>query len=351
MNSKRKHISILLVMLFIFSICASFGTDVNAASGEWIQEKDQRWWYKYSDGSYAKSEYIDGYWLDESGWYDGTWNAEWQSNSAGWWYQATAWYPTDCWLKIDGSWYHFNKTGYMSTNRWIGTSYVGKDGAWIEGYTNPDGSVGGKNKVVVIDPGHSSVISRESEPLGPGSSQYKAKDTMGTRGVSTGLPEYKLTLQIAEQLKVELEARGYDVVMTRYDSSAPISCKERAEIANNAEADAYIRLHGDGSTDRNASGAMCICITSTNPYISSMYGECRKLSDDVLREYCLATGLPKRNIWETDTMSGNNWSKVPTTLIEMGFMTNPYEDALMADPSFQKRMVTGLANGIDAYLR
>ena len=56
-------------------------------------------------------------------------------------------------------------------------------------------------------------------------------------------------------------------------------------------------------------------------------------------------------MWETDSMSGNNWSQVPTTLIEMGFMTNPTEDSMMADPSFQNKMVTGIANGIEAFLK
>ena len=48
-------------------------------------------------------------------------------------------------------------------------------------------------------------------------------------------------------------------------------------------------------------------------------------------------------------MSGNNWSKVPTTLIEMGFMTNSTEDTLMNSEDFQKKMVDGMANGIDKF--
>ena len=128
--NRRKLVALFMIMVFVISAVGLSGKTVNAASGEWIQEKDQRWWYKFSDGSYAQSEYIDGYWLDEKGWYDGTWNASWQSNGAGWWYQSVAWYPVDCWLKIDSKWYHFNKSGYMDSGKWIGTSYVGKDGAW-----------------------------------------------------------------------------------------------------------------------------------------------------------------------------------------------------------------------------
>ena len=55
-------------------------------------------------------------------------------------------------------------------------------------------------------------------------------------------------------------------------------------------------------------------------------------------------------IWETDTMTGNNWSQAPTTLIEMGYMSNPTEDRKMQQDSYQKKMVYGIANGIDHYL-
>ena len=50
-------------------------------------------------------------------------------------------------------------------------------------------------------------------------------------------------------------------------------------------------------------------------------------------------------------MTGNNWSRVPTTLLEMGFMTNPDEDLKMADPGFQQIMVRAIADGIEEYFR
>lgn len=55
-------------------------------------------------------------------------------------------------------------------------------------------------------------------------------------------------------------------------------------------------------------------------------------------------------IWETDNMTGNNWSQAPTTLIEMGYMSNPTEDRKMQQDSYQKKMVYGIANGINNYL-
>lgn len=83
---------------------------------------------------------------------------------------------------------------------------------------------------------------------------------------------------------------------------------------------------------------------------SSMYKKSYNLSKAVLNAYVKATGCRKEYIWETDTMSGNNWSKVPTTLIELGYMSNPAEDRLMQSNSYQKKMVKGMANGIKTYL-
>ena len=67
----RRFISIVLMLTLIISALVFIKSDVTAAGGEWKQEKDQRWWYKYSDGSYAKDEYIDGYWLNGDGQYTG----------------------------------------------------------------------------------------------------------------------------------------------------------------------------------------------------------------------------------------------------------------------------------------
>ena len=218
-----------------------------------------------------------------------------------------------------------------------------------KGSKEKESKVVSNGKVIVLDPGHSNVVTGNTEPLGPGSSEMKAADASGTRGTTTGLTEIELNFQIATQLKAELEARGYTVILTREDNDTAISCAERAQVANDAHADAFIRIHADGSESSSASGAMGICITPSNPYVPEMYSESRILSDDILNEYVAATGFSSRGVWETDTMTGNNWSTVPCTLLEMGFMTNPNEDTLMADPDFQVKMVTGIANGVDRY--
>ena len=208
---------------------------------------------------------------------------------------------------------------------------------------------GGNGILVVIDAGHQGRGNSDKEPNGPGSDVMKAKVTSGTSGCVSGWDEYQLNLVVSLKLKDELLARGYDVAMIRETHEININNAIRAEAANKLNADAFIRVHANSSTDSSIHGALTICQTAANPYNGDLYDECRKLSDCVLNGFVDATGANKRSVWETDTMSGINWCEVPVTIVEMGFMSNPQEDALMATEEYQNKMVQGMANGIDTY--
>ena len=207
-------------------------------------------------------------------------------------------------------------------------------------------------KVVAIDAGHQLNGNSSKEPNGPGSKTMKAKVTSGTSGCSTGTPEHKLNLKVAKKLKKELKARGYKVVMIRSKANVNISNAERAKVANKAGADAFIRIHANSSESSSVSGALTIAPTNKNPYMNKKVRKAsRKLSKKVLQAFCSATGAGNRGILYTDTMTGINWCKVPVTIVEMGFMSNPGEDRKMASSSYQKKMVKGIANGIDSYFK
>ena len=205
--------------------------------------------------------------------------------------------------------------------------------------------------LVVIDPGHQQYANTEQEPVGPGASETKIKVSGGTTGTATGVPEYELTLDIGLQLRDKLLERGYQVIMVRDINEVDISNSERAEIANEADADVFIRLHANGSPDSSVTGAMTICQTPANPYNGDIYEQSRALSENILDSYIYKTGINRQYVWETDTMSGINWSEVPTTILEMGFMSNTGEDRSMQDDDMQQKMVEGIADGIDEYMK
>ena len=207
----------------------------------------------------------------------------------------------------------------------------------------------GEGKLICIDAGHQATPNTDTEPVGPGAEDKKAKVSAGNTGVTTGTEEYELNLEVALKLQSALEARGYTVKMIRTSNDVDISNAARAELANSDKADAFIRIHANGSTDTNASGVMTVCQTKDNPYNADIYDSCKRLSADVLSGMAAATGANSEGVWETDSMSGINWCKVPVTIVEIGYMTNSEEDQKLVTSDYQNMLAKGIADGIDAY--
>ena len=307
---------------------------------------DGAWYYLTGSGAMKTGwQYIGGKWyfLDGSG-----------AMKTGWLYDQSKWYYLRSdgamltgWQQIGGQRYYLNPSGDMADGFRIingKACYFGSDGALKEDWAS-------KN-VIVIDPGHSSQIPDGQVPLGPGSDEMRDADNYGAVSVTNGLHEYELVLDVSLRLKDKLEARGYKVVMVRTTNSGKYSCVDRAKVANDNNAALFLRVHANAAPkDHSKNGAMTICITKDNDFVPAMYKKSRLLSDLILNNYVAAVGCYNEGVWERDDMIANNWSKVPTTLVELGYMTNEREDQLMQTSAYKEKMVNGLLNGIDAYFK
>ncbi len=222
------------------------------------------------------------------------------------------------------------------------TNAEGKD-ANLKGTSLPNET--DKAFTIVIDPGHQQYSNLYQEPIGPGSTETKSKVSSGTSGVVTKKPEYQLTLEAAIILKKLLKEQGFEVMLTREVNQVDISNKERADIANQHHADLFIRLHADGSTDRNVRGVQILTPSESHPKFEQSLQASKTIINAVHNDRTIQTnGVSIRS-----DLTGFNWSEVPVTLIEMGFMTNPEEDQNLSNKEYLRKLMTYIAEGIVAY--
>ncbi|SHO47104.1 N-acetylmuramoyl-L-alanine amidase family protein [Anaerocolumna xylanovorans] len=205
-------------------------------------------------------------------------------------------------------------------------------------------------KIICIDPGHQAHQNSDLEPIGPGADEKKPKVSSGTQGKYTGKPEYEVNLEVSLKLKEILVNKGYKVIMIRETHDVNISNSERAQVANDSNADVFVRIHCNGAENPDTHGILTMCSTKDNPYCGQFYEKSRRLSDSILKQLCDITGAKDMGVIETDSMSGINWCQVPVTIVEMGYMTNKEEDYKLSGDEYQKKLAEGIAEGITEYL-
>jgi N-acetylmuramoyl-L-alanine amidase len=199
--------------------------------------------------------------------------------------------------------------------------------------------------IVVLDPGHGPLPNREREPIAPGSSTLKAKYGVGARGVS-GTFEREVNLNVAWHLKAHLEAANYRVHMTRTTHEDIASNIDRAELANALNADLFLRIHADSHPDASIHGAL-VLVPGARGYVVDQVERSREMAQIVLDTLVEHVGMKKRGVFSRTDQTGFNWSKVPVFTIELGFLSNPEEDARLADDAYQQALAWGLFQGIE----
>ena len=165
------------------------------------------------------------------------------------------------------------------------------------------------------------------------------------------LSEAELNMRVARRLRPLLERAGIRVVMTRTKTTgASMGNIARARIANRAGAALFLRIHADGSSDPSARGTHVLYPALRRGWTDDIYRVSKRAATVVQAETRRALGFPDRGLQERSDFTGFNWADVPAILVEMGFMTNPTEDRLLATPAYQRRAAVGMCRGTLRFL-
>jgi N-acetylmuramoyl-L-alanine amidase len=199
--------------------------------------------------------------------------------------------------------------------------------------------------LVCLDPGHGTIpaIGRQTEPIGPGSTERKIKDGGGTGG------EAPIALAIALRTRAILARDGYRVAMTRTGPTYAGGNIERARFCNVRHAALMIRIHADGSTSSSLNGIKTLVPALHRGWTDDIYAASRRAAVKVQAAVIRQTGARNLGLLQRSDLTGFNWANVPAILVETGFMTNPRERRLLQSASYQLKIARGLASGAELF--
>lgn len=167
-----------------------------------------------------------------------------------------------------------------------------------------------------------------------------------TGAEGNGYAEQDITYAVGQSLATLLRNNGnFEVRLSRPTSTTQLgssnasSLRVRVDDANSWRADYFISLHANASNSSSVSGSEALVYTT--PSIAANLGE------DILRGINEATGLPNRGIKVRSGLYVLRKTSMPAVLVELGFISNPYDANLMANnPQLFAR---GIYNGILDY--
>jgi N-acetylmuramoyl-L-alanine amidase len=200
--------------------------------------------------------------------------------------------------------------------------------------------------LVCLDPGHGTVpaIGRQTEPIGPGSSQRKIKDGGGAPG------EAPIVLAIALKMRAILQRDGYRVALTRTGPTYAGGNIARARFCNVRRAALMVRIHADGSSDSSQQGAKTLYPAWRAGWTDDIYVPSLKAARAVQSALVRETGARDLGLVRRSDLTGFNWANVPAILVETGFTTNPAEGRLLRSRAYQLKVARGLSAGTELFL-
>ncbi|MEV7093683.1 N-acetylmuramoyl-L-alanine amidase [Amycolatopsis sp. NPDC051045] len=212
-------------------------------------------------------------------------------------------------------------------------------------------------KVVVLDPGHNGGNGAHpaeiNRPVPAGRGQTKPCNTTGT-ATNAGYAEHAFTFDVAQRVGKALADKGFHVVYTRQNDTGVGPCVDRrAAIGNEANADAVVSIHADGS---EAAGANGFHVAYSAPALNAAQGAPSTRLAQTLRDTMRASGFSPANYIGTNGLSaradlaGLNLSTRPAALVECGNMRNATEAARMTSADGRQQFAAAIAAAIEAYL-
>ncbi len=159
---------------------------------------------------------------------------------------------------------------------------------------------------------------------------------------ANGFREQDITYEIGIQLDSILRASGIESLLSRPTKNAQLgfgktnSASARVDEANNWGADYFISLHTGTSSDPFATGSSCI--------VYRINSSATALAESIAENLSLATKLQNRGVYSSSDYGILRKTKIPSLVVEMGFITNKNDALLMAENPFI--FARGIANGI-----
>ena len=198
--------------------------------------------------------------------------------------------------------------------------------------------------VIGLNPGHQRKTIASLYPLAPGSSKKAKGVKTGACGKWTRVNEYETVLQIGLKLRDLLEEAGATVVMTRTSNDVMLTNIDRAKMLNDAGVDVALQLHCNSISNQKAEGNSAYIRTTTEHAATN-----RAIGECITAAISEACGCKNLGVKVNNNYMSLNWTTTPSCLLEMGYISNKKEDALLASDAYRAKMALGIFNGLCAY--
>lgn len=177
----------------------------------------------------------------------------------------------------------------------------------------------------------------------------------GTKGEIGGNTYYEkdINLSVALFLEKELNARGFNVVMSRTTDKA-VELSERAPMAKKANADMFVSIHCNSFTGSGrAYGPIVMYTDRPNiKYNKKSFANIFSNGFDNLKK--MYPAMRASRVKSDVEMHGDDWYlavlanvDIPSVLLEIGFMTDESDLKMMIDPSWQKALASKIADSVE----